>query len=102
MGENIVGSFTLGTIQNGKFVPIGKFDSIETFEDTSEKFDDNNSSIRFTNDYSYEFTCNVSKRSRKNFELLFIYGWRNKMPFRRRTLKKALRNKINSNLRWFA
>lgn len=87
--KDVIKNSIFGTIQNGKFVPIGKFDSIETFENTSDKFNDNDASIHFMNDHSYEFSCNVSNRSRKNFELLFIYGWRNKMPFRRRTLKKS-------------
>ena len=99
--KDVIKDSIFGTIQNGKFVPIGKFNDIETFEDTSDKFDDGDSSIHFTNDRSHEFTCNVSKKSRKNFELLFIYGWRNKMPFRKRLLRKVINNRVERDWRRF-
>ena len=88
MGETVIGNFMLGTIQNGSFVPIGKFDSIETFEDdTKDQNDDYNTRFYLRGSNVYGVSCDISGRSRKISEKLFVYGWKNKMPFRKRLLK---------------
>jgi len=103
MGEKYIEGVMLGKIEDGEFVPIGKVASVDLFEDTQkEQYANKNTSIKLLDSDAYECICYMSKKSRKQLEQMFLYGWQNKMPFRRRALKKALRNKINSNLRWFA
>lgn len=91
MGEMIINNCMIGNNQNGSFVPIGKIDSIKEFEGATEfPTDDSfNTSIKFGNNLSYECTCFMSKSARKKLEKLFIYGWNNKMPLRKRLLRKA-------------
>lgn len=102
MGETVINNFMIGTIQNGSFVPIGKIDDVKTLEDENNITQEENVfHMHVTDDISFEFKCKFSRKSHRAIELMCLFGWRNKMPFRRRTLKKALRNKINSNLRWF-
>lgn len=102
MGETVISNFMIGTIQNDSFVPIGNIDNVEIFEDENNLTQEENVfHMRMSDDFSIEFECKFSRKSHRAIELMCLFGWRNKMPFRRRTLKKALRNKINSNLRWF-
>lgn len=103
MGETVISNWMIGTIQNGSFVPIIETDNIKTFEENNGTTQEETTyRIHCTDDFSIVYECKFSRKSHKALELMCLFGWRNKMPFRRRTLKKALRNKINSNLRWFA
>lgn len=103
MVKDVIKDCVIGTIQNGSFVPIGKIDDIEPFEDNTEteQNDDGNTTIKLKDGYGYEVACNISKRSRRRLELLFIYGWRNKMSFRRRTLINAINDRVNRDWRIF-
>ena len=102
MGEKYIEGVMLGKIEDGEFIPIGEINSVDSFEDAQEEqYADKNTIIKLLDSDAYECICYMSKKSRKQLEQMLVYGWQNKMPFRRRTLKKALRNKINSNSRWF-
>ena len=102
MVKDVIKDCVIGTIQNGSFVPIGKTDHIAEVEyDRESNYLDNNTSINLKDNYSAEFTCYISKRSRRKIESLFIYGWRNEMPFRRRTLINAINDRVNRDWRNF-
>lgn len=100
MGENIVGNFTLGSIQNGSFVPIVQTDNIKTFKDDSDTVEEaNNYCLHGSEDFSFE--CKLSRKSRTALERLCLYGWRNKMPFRKRLLRKVINNRVERDWRRF-
>lgn len=91
MVETKINNVMLGTIQNGSFVPIGKIDNVATFEDDDQVASETNNSIKLRDDFVYKCTFSMSEREIKNLELRCIYGWKNKMPFRKRLLKKVKR-----------
>lgn len=102
MGETVINNFMIGTIQNGSFVPIGKIDDVKTLEDeNSITQEENVFRMRATDDFSFTFDCKFSRKSHRALELMCLFGWRNKMPFRRRTLKKAVRTKFKYDWRRF-
>ena len=90
MGENtIVGKVSIGTLQNGIFVPLGALDGAQLFTDDDAKPDDAVHSKLFLDGFPpYEVTCDISPKASRWLERTFIDGWRNKMPFRKRLLMK--------------
>ena len=102
MGENIVGNFTLGIIQNGSFVPIIETDNIKTFEENNDTTqEETRYRLRATDDFSFEYECKFSRKSRTALERLCLYGWKNKMPFRKRLLRKVINDRIERDWRRF-
>lgn len=89
MGETVISNWMIGTIQNGSFVPIGKIDDVKTFEDENNLTQEENVfRMHASDDISFEFECKFSRKSHRAIELMCLFGWRNKMAFRKRLLKK--------------
>lgn len=87
-------------LNDGNYESLGSFDTIEDYTDSIDSESNSNEiSTAFHNKNVLTGSLFISKKARKRFEQLFIFGWRNDMPFRRRTLIKVINDRVNKDLR---
>lgn len=78
-------------LNDGNYESIGEFNTITDIKDNTDIALKNiEIQTAFPSNKVYKGSLFTTARTQKRFEQLFIFGWKNDMPFRRRTLIKAL------------
>lgn len=87
-------------LNDGNYESVGSFDTIEDYTDDHDS-EINREKIEtyFSSNKVFKGSLYMPIKTRKRFEQLFIFGWKNDMPLRRRTLIKAINDRVNKDWR---
>ena len=87
-----------GIICFGDGMPIARVEDVHEVTITENPDEDGENTITLNVPMEYTATFTISRRAKKRFLNLFMYGWRAKGHLRRKALQKALKLRWNGRI----